>query len=252
MTRRHRLRRRPGAAERHVHQIEPGRECEQRTGEMRRRAGARRGETVLAGIGFHQINKFSDALRRELRIDDQHIGRIRDQTDGDEVALGIVGDLGVEARIDHEARGHDEQRIAIGRGMRRVAHADVAAGTGLILDVELFAELIAEFARQNAGDCVGWSPGRKRHDQPNGMVWIVRRLQRRRHDHHRADEQRDEAQGAPHAFLMSARLQRSRGSASRAAFLPRRRMRRGCRNFRPGGARQSTYGHGWRWPSLPR
>ncbi len=43
------------------------------------------------------------------------IGRGADHHDRGEILVRIVGDVGVEARVDHENARADEQRIAVGR-----------------------------------------------------------------------------------------------------------------------------------------
>src|ERR1700694_3199168 len=57
-----------------------------------------------------------------------------------------------------------------------MAHADIAAGAGLVLDEELLAELLAELLSEQARHDVGWAARRERHDDAHGMARIGRAL----------------------------------------------------------------------------
>src|SRR5262249_61099654 len=74
----------------------------------------------------------------------QYVGRNRSQGHGREVLERIVGDLPIEARIDDVARGYEHDGVTVGCGACGVAHADIAASTNLVLDVELLSEILGK------------------------------------------------------------------------------------------------------------
>jgi transposase len=78
---------------------------------------------------------------------DQHVGRGGRDGDGIEVLDRVEGHLAVKARIDHERRARDHDRIAVGGRARRHPHADIAAGAALVVDVELLAQALRQFLR---------------------------------------------------------------------------------------------------------
>jgi hypothetical protein len=64
---------------------------------------------------------------------------------GAKVVHGVVTHAPVHARIDRErARRHDDC-VAIGRGLRRKLHPDIAVGAGLVVDHDRLPERIADF-----------------------------------------------------------------------------------------------------------
>jgi hypothetical protein len=60
-----------------------------------------------------------------------------------EVLEGVVRKVGLEHRTDCETRGL-QQRVAIRRSLRYGGGADIAAGTGTVLDDHLLPEALAE------------------------------------------------------------------------------------------------------------
>jgi hypothetical protein len=68
--------------------------------------------------------------------------------------------------------GAHGQRVAIGRGTRRSLGADVAAGAGLVVDIETLSERLGEpFGDVTRGD-VGPLSGLIRDDDPDRLLRI--------------------------------------------------------------------------------
>ena len=67
--------------------------------------------------------------------------------------------LGVEAHVDREAGAHHRERVAVGCCLGAFGVGDVAAGAGLVIDVELLAARYRQFLRDDARDHVGWATG---------------------------------------------------------------------------------------------
>ena len=103
------------ARERHVHHVEAEFLLEQFARQMRRRADAGASETVFARIGLDQRDQFFDAFCRHRRIDHDHVGRIGHHGDRREILDRVIGHMGVQAHIDHEAGAHHGEGVAVGR-----------------------------------------------------------------------------------------------------------------------------------------
>ena len=138
---------------------------EQFTGEVRRRAGGGLGKAVLAGMIFHQIDKFLERFGGKAGIDRNDVGGGGDQGDRRKVFDGIIGDFRIHARIDHEARAHHENRVAVGRRACHRGHAGVAAGAGNVFGVNLLPPDLRQFLRDDTRDHIGRPAGPKGHDQ---------------------------------------------------------------------------------------
>src|SRR5262245_37052393 len=166
----HRLDRRGAALERDDHHVvEIERLPEHFDRQRRRRAHAGGRNAVLGGIGLHQVDQLLDRLRRHVGMDDDGVRRRARLGDRDEVPVGIVGRLGEQARIDHVARGHEQDRIAVGRRPGGGTHAEVPGGTTLVLDDELLAELFRQLVPDQERHHVGRAAGRERHDDAHGL-----------------------------------------------------------------------------------
>src|SRR5262249_4004866 len=168
----HRLDRRTAAGERRKREIEPEGELEQLARQVRGGTDAGRGEGVLARICPEQVDKLLHRVRRNAGINEQTIGRARRLGDGREVTLGVVGRLGVEARIDGVARGHEQDRVAVGRRLGGGPHAEIAARSGPVLGVELLAPFFRQLLRDQPRDHIGRPRGRERADDLDRTIGI--------------------------------------------------------------------------------
>src|SRR5207245_6676612 len=129
-----------------------------------------------------------------LRIDEELLPRLRWQRVGygeeepavtyeirhrDEVLLRVVRQALVHRRIDDEARGIDEQRVAVGRRLRHDLRADDAVRAGLVFDYERLAELLLELRADHARHRVR-PAGRGGDDHAHRLVRIALRVRSRR------------------------------------------------------------------------
>jgi hypothetical protein len=81
--------------------------------------------------------------------------------------------LGVDVRIDTEQRvGAEQQRVAVGLGVRGDVGRDVAVRSGPVVDHDLLAEPVAERCSDCTRDHVDRAAGRERHNQPDRPVGI--------------------------------------------------------------------------------
>src|SRR5207245_1318641 len=131
-----------------------------------------------------------------LRIDEELLPRLRWQRVGygeeepavtyeirhrDEVLLRVVRQALVHRRVDDEARGIDEQRVAVGRRLRHDLRADDAVRAGLVLDDEGLAELLLELRADHARYGVR-TTGRRGDHHAHRLARIALRLRSgRRH-----------------------------------------------------------------------
>ena len=119
------------------------------------------------------ISSFT-VLAGNAGVHHQDVRRGGGQRDRREVLVGVVGRLGVEARIDHEARARDQDACSRrARRLRDLRHADIAAGAGVVLDIELLLEIFRQLLRDQPRHHVGRAAGRERHDDLHRLVGIA-------------------------------------------------------------------------------
>ena len=156
--------RRPGAVVRHVNEVEAERQFQLLAHEVRDRTGASRAEGEFGGTGLDQREQLGNGFCRHRWVDhDDHVvgGRKRDRL---EVAERIVGHLAEEHRIDGETADIEQDGVAVGRRLGHLRGADAAARTADVLDIELLAELLAQFLHHQPGEDIRRAAGRERHD----------------------------------------------------------------------------------------
>src|SRR5262249_33779826 len=93
------------------------------------------------------------------------------------VLARIVADILVERWTDSERAGvAEDQRVAVGIAFRDRACADRAAGTGTVVNDDLFAEQFTHLLRDTAADNRGAAAGRERDHARTRRGRIVLRL----------------------------------------------------------------------------
>ena len=107
---------------------------------------------------------------------DQNIRRVGDQRDRGEVGHGIhLQGFAENAGVDRDrADVAEEDGVPIGRRLRGFLRANDAAGAGTVLDHEGLAELLLKLCGNDAGDGIDSAPRRCAHDDPHGVIGIVR------------------------------------------------------------------------------
>ena len=105
---------------------------------------------------------------------DQQERRRTYEPDWREIADRVVGQLGIDRHVGAVgARRADEQRIAVGRRLRRARGTDGAAGAAVILDEHGLPELGADVLRHHSRRDVGAAADRERHDHLYGLRRIL-------------------------------------------------------------------------------
>ena len=167
-----RLRRRTGAAKRHVHHVDAGAELQLLAGEMRLGAGARAAVAEGVGLRFRPRDQIGDRLDAGIGTHHEHVRRVHQLRDRREVLDRIVGQV-VEQRGVHRDRGRGhQQRVAVRLGARGLSHADVAGRAAAIFDDDALPERLRHEGRKDAADDVGRSARRERHDHRDRPVRI--------------------------------------------------------------------------------
>ena len=114
-----------------------------------------------------------------------------------EVALRVVGEVRVDHRVHrHGAVVRHQQRVAVGRRLRRRLGADDHGGARAVLDHHRLAPELGELGRHHPRGGVDRAAGRGRHDDAHGAVGIALRGGRRRRGERRErGDQRAAANG---------------------------------------------------------
>ncbi|CFP65720.1 Uncharacterised protein [Bordetella pertussis] len=79
----------------------------------------------------------------------------------------------VQRLVDRCGAAGNDQGVAIRGGAGGLAHADIAAGAGAVLDHDGLFEVGAQFLGQRAGEDVGGLAGRERHEHADRTLGIV-------------------------------------------------------------------------------
>ena len=130
-------------------------------------AGMREGE--LAGIRLGVGDKLLHRLHRHRGVHGD-----RDRLGGD---LGDRGEIALHVELNvfhHQVQGNhrvgdEKQRVAVGRGARRLHRADGTAAAAAIVDHDLLAEGARQFFRDGACGDVGRAARREGHDEAHRL-----------------------------------------------------------------------------------
>jgi hypothetical protein len=162
--------RRPDPLVRHVDEARAGVLLQHADPEVGRAAGARGAESDPPGRAPAERDQVRDGAHRERRVHDEHQRPDHAARHRREVALGVVWQALEEARIDGQRRiRRDEERIAVGRRLRRRGGADVAARARPVVHDELLLERFAERLRKDARIEVGPAARRRGHDEAHRL-----------------------------------------------------------------------------------
>ena len=156
-------------------------------------AGGAEGD--LAGPPLRLGQEAAQVAGREARAHAQHIGRAGELGDRQQQVVVERQRLVHQWGSDRRRSLHD-QRVAIGRRLRRGGGADRAGGAGAVLDHQLLAEVLPGPGLHDPGDGIGDAAGAVGADQPHRAVGEVADalgadpLRQGRHRQQRRPEQR--------------------------------------------------------------
>ena len=142
---------------------------------------------MIGGVALlGQRQKLAERAGLERGLHQHELREGRDQADGGEVLVPVVGQLLVDQRIDGVAHGHDRERVAIARGLGDDLARHHAVGAGAVVGHHRLApgllEVLADGARQKVGRAA-----RRERDHHADLLVGVRTL--RAHDRRRGHGQ---------------------------------------------------------------
>src|SRR5215467_3081023 len=165
-----------------------------------RGAGSGRGDIVLAGLFPDDVDQGRHRRRWKVWIDLPGIGRCAGLGHRDEILVDVEGNLAIERRVHHDARRGEQDGVAIARRTRGLAHAEIAASAGDVLDIELFAKFLRQFLRHQPCDDVGDAGGRERHDDLDRLAGELLGKSRARNNERHCE--RYDADEPPHLWSL--------------------------------------------------
>ena len=181
--------RRSRAAIRHIDDLDPGERVQHQQAEMMRRADAGGAGGELAGLGPRQRQQFTDIVRFERRAREQQQRRSGDAGDRREVRDHVIRHAGVQPLVQHRGAFHQQQRVAVGRGLGDGVSADHAAGGGSVLHHHGLLQPLGQLLRDQPADRIDAAAGTDRHHDGDLARWIELGLRRWREQHQQADDQ---------------------------------------------------------------
>ena len=159
---------RAAALVRHMGHLNAGLHRHDFADQMQRVADAGRAEKIFLWFRAGQRDELAQGVGLDRAVDDDQRRVAANQAGGDEIALRVVGRLGVEIVGNGERRRcRKQQRVAVGRRARHRERADLARGTADVFDQQLLAPFLGEQLRDQTPDDVGAAAGGRRHDQPD-------------------------------------------------------------------------------------
>ena len=134
--------------------------------EVRAGAVAGGGVVVLAGIRLHLVDELAQRVRVDhRRVHRQHVGDVHQRRDRREVRLDVEGKLLVERGVDAvRGRGAEQQRVAVGLGLRHCVGGEVAAGAGAVVHHQLAVERLLHWRLEQPRHDVDARTGRETHE----------------------------------------------------------------------------------------
>ena len=155
----------------HMGQGDAGLGCKGRRVQVHDGAIAAGGVVQLAGVGLGIADQLLHGLDRQRVGDQQHAGGIGHMGNGCEVLVRAVGQLGHQVRRDRMgAAGGEQQGVAIGARLGGLGRADGAARARAVVNHQRLAQLLRHLLRHHAGDQIGGTAGRKRHDDADRAI----------------------------------------------------------------------------------
>ncbi len=150
--------------------IDAGADAEALGIELVGRADTGRAVVERARLGLRRSDQRPNRVDAARRRDDQRLRQQPERRHARQVALRVVGRVGIGRRRDGVGRRLDQQRVAVGPCAGDGGGADRAARSRLVLDDEGLAELLAELLGDHARHHVGRAAGGQRHDDVHRPV----------------------------------------------------------------------------------
>ncbi|MNV68060.1 hypothetical protein D3C71_1608900 [compost metagenome] len=157
---------------------------EQFAREMRGRPHAGRAVAEFSRCRFQHGNELANVLSLDRCADQQDVGNGRDQRNGGEVPLRVVGRRRSRQRIDGvRCHGAHQQHAAIGCGLRHLRGTNGPSTAGDVLHHNAVGDALRQFLRNEAGDDICCSARREGNHQRDRTL---RQYRLREHGLHQA------------------------------------------------------------------
>ena len=157
------------AAERHVEPLEARGQPEALRGKMGRVAASARAVGERARLCLCGRDEILDRLVALGRLDHHHQRNVRERADGGQIGLHVEGEVGHRRRHHRERGARDQERVAVGIGLRDRAGADRLRCARAVLDHDGLADLLGDLLEHQPRDDVDGAAGRERHDHADRL-----------------------------------------------------------------------------------
>ena len=176
----------------------------------------------LPGLAFAKARKVGVVIDgpRELGMDHDHVGHVREHRDRLEVLLDAVGELRVERLGDRVVDRADKESVAVGRGPRRRGRAHRPTRPTHVLHIERLSQRLRELCRDGTRENIDAAPGGKGVDDPDRPIGPLRVGRLNADDDDGRDEAApDDALEHPAPPLVARRLEAGASDATNCATL---------------------------------
>ena len=144
------------------------------------RAIARRGKRHSVFLGPRQGGQFGDVLGCKLRVHQHHIGEQGQHPNGAKCLERVIGQLGVERRVDGKRRRIEHHRVAVRRGFRDGIGPDLATCARTVFNHNALPQGLTHFGCDQTRHHIGSAAWRVGHHQGDGFVGVGASLGPRR------------------------------------------------------------------------
>jgi len=164
--------RRPAAFVRNVHDVDSGGLAEELEREMTGCPVACGGKCQLAVQRPRVGDELLDRPRRHGRVHDEDVRHRDAEREWHEILERIVGNVAIEARVDHDSGRDGGEGVTVGGRPRRHLVGDDAVGTGSIVHHDGLPERLRELGRDQPCERIGGAARRHGDDHPDGLGGI--------------------------------------------------------------------------------
>ena len=138
--------------------------------QMGRGAAARRGVVDAGRLRLGILDQLLDAFHRQRRVHHQHDRDRSELGDRREILDRVVGRL-LQAGVDREGDGGDQQRVTVGRGLGDDVGADRAAAARPVVNDGGLAPTVVHALRDQARHASRWCRRRRTARSGRSVCW---------------------------------------------------------------------------------
>ncbi len=158
-----------------MHHVDPRLLLEELAREVLEAADAGGRIVEASGLLLGERDELLETIRGKARRDRDHDRSRAEHGNWRERGGRVVGKL-VDRRVERERDRDEDQRVAVGRGLRRHLGADEAARAADVLDDDGLVQAHRQLLGDRASDDVVAATGWERNDEADRLVRISRHL----------------------------------------------------------------------------